>query len=394
MGKLSVKDLPVKGRKVFLRVDFNVPLDDHQRVTDDTRIRASLPTIKYLLEQQATLIIASHLGRPKGKVDPKYSLAPAAERLEQILQRKVFFAPDCVGPKVKEMLGAMKPGDVLVLENLRFHAEEEKNDPTFARELASLADYYVNDAFGSAHRAHASVEAIAHNFKDPACGFLMEKEINYLDNALKNPKRPLVAIIGGAKVSTKIGVLKNLLNVVDEMVVGGGMCFTLYKAKGLEIGRSLCENDFLDKAKELLASPRLLLPQDVVVAPEPKPGSPTSIVLADQIPADQCGVDIGPAAVSDISVLIGKAGTIIWNGPMGIFEIPEFSAGTKGLAKAVADATTKGAVSIVGGGDTVAALAETGLTGRISHVSTGGGASLEFLEGIVLPGVKALKDRS
>lgn len=226
MGKLSVKDLPVKGRKVFLRVDFNVPLDDHQRVTDDTRIRASLPTIKYLLEQQATLIIASHLGRPKGKVDPKYSLAPAAERLEQILQRKVFFAPDCVGPKVKEMLGAMKPGDVLVLENLRFHAEEEKNDPTFARELASLADYYVNDAFGSAHRAHASVEAIAHNFKDPACGFLMEKEINYLDNALKNPKRPLVAIIGGAKVSTKIGVLKNLLNVVDEMVVGGGMCFT------------------------------------------------------------------------------------------------------------------------------------------------------------------------
>jgi len=393
MAKLSIKDLQLKGKKIFLRVDFNVPLDENLKITDDTRITASLPTIKYILEKGGIPIIASHLGRPKGKKDPKMSLAPVSKRLEELLKQKVIFAPDCVGDEVKRLAQGLKEGDLLLLENLRFHAEEEKNDPEFAKGLASLADLYVNDAFGSAHRAHASVAAIASHFENPSCGFLMEKELKYLDNTLKNPKRPLLAIIGGAKVSTKIGVIKNLLNTVDNLAIGGGMCFTFYKAKGYNIGKSLCEDDFLNEAKTILTNSRLYLPTDVLVAQEPKEGNPTKNVSVTSIPQDFAGVDIGDKAVSDISRFINNAKTIVWNGPMGIFEIDNFAKGTEAVAKAVADATLKGAISIVGGGDTIAALSKFNLLNKVSHASTGGGASLEYLEGIELPGVKVLKDK-
>ncbi|HEX7320720.1 MAG TPA: phosphoglycerate kinase [bacterium] len=393
MAKLSVKDLSFDGKKVFVRVDFNVPLDDKMNITDDTRIQASLDTIQYILKHGGIPVLASHLGRPKGKVDPKQSLAPVAKRLEQLLGRKVMFAGDCVGVEVKKIVTGLKKGDVLLLENLRFHAEEEKNDSDFAEELAALADLYVNDAFGSAHRAHASTEGMAHYFKEPAAGFLMEKEVRYLDGVLKSAKRPLVAIIGGAKVSTKIGVLKNLLKLVDNLVIGGGMCFTFYKAKGYAVGKSLCEDEFIAEAKNLLGDKKLYLPADIVVAKEAKPGIKGTVVAADKIPADMMGVDIGFRSIGDIKVLIGKAKTIVWNGPMGIFEIEEFAKGTVEIAKAVADATAKGAVSVVGGGDSVAALEKFNLADKISHVSTGGGASLEFLEGIELPGVKVLKEK-
>lgn len=393
MAKLSVKDLSLDNKKVFVRVDFNVPLDEKLNITDDTRIQASLPTIQYILKNGGIPVLASHLGRPKGKVDPKQSLAPVAKRLEQLLGKKVIFAGDCVGAEVKKIVAGLKKGDILLLENLRFHAEEEKNDPNFAKELASLADLYVNDAFGSAHRAHASTEGMAHHFKEPACGFLMEKEVRYLEGVLKSAKRPLVAIIGGAKVSTKIGVLKNLLKLVDNLVIGGGMCFTFYKAKGYTVGKSLCEDEFIAEAKNLLGDKKLYLPADIVVAKEAKPGSKGTVVAADKIPADMMGVDIGARSIGDIKAMIVKAKTIIWNGPMGIFEIDEFAKGTIEIAKAVADATAKGAVSVVGGGDSVAALEKFNLAEKISHVSTGGGASLEFLEGIELPGVKVLKDR-
>lgn len=393
MPKLSVKDLQIKGKKVFLRVDFNVPLDENQNITDDTRIQESLPTIKYILENSGIPIIASHLGRPKGKVDPKQSLKPVAKRLGELLNREVKFAPDCVGPEVKKMADGLKPGDILLLENLRFHPEEEKNDPNFAKELASLAETYINDAFGAAHRAHASVEAIAHYFDAPACGFLMEKELKYLEGALKNPQRPLLAIIGGAKVSTKIGVLKNLLNKVDNLVIGGGMCFTFYKAKGLEIGKSLCEDDFIAEAKQLLESPKIYLPVDVVIGTDIKTATPVKTVDVKSIPADHYGVDIGEKSINQIVDLIKKAKTIVWNGPMGIFEIDAYAKGTEAVAKAIADATTKGAISIVGGGDSVAALEKFNLKPKISHVSTGGGASLEYLEGRELPGIRVLKDK-
>ncbi len=393
MPKLSVKDLQIKGKKVFLRVDFNVPLDENQNITDDTRIRESLPTIKYILENSSIPIIASHLGRPKGKVDPKQSLKPVAKRLGELLNREVKFAPDCVGTEVKKMADGLKPGDILLLENLRFHPEEEKNDPNFAKELASLAEIYINDAFGAAHRAHASVEAIAHYFDAPACGFLMEKELKYLEGALKNPQRPLLAIIGGAKVSTKIGVLKNLLNKVDNLVIGGGMCFTFYKAKGLEIGKSLCEDDFIGEAKQLLDNPKIYLPVDVVISTDVKTATPVKAVDVTKIPADHYGVDIGEKSIAQIIDLIKKAKTIVWNGPMGIFEIDAYAKGTEAVAKAIADATDKGAISIVGGGDSVAALEKFNLKSRISHVSTGGGASLEYLEGKELPGVKVLRDK-
>lgn len=393
MPKLSVKDLDLKDKKVFVRVDFNVPLDEKQGITDDTRIRASLPTIEYVLNNGGRPILASHLGRPKGKRDPKQSLAPVARRLEELIKHKVRFAPDCVGAEVQKMADELIPGEILLLENLRFHDAEEKNDPIFSRELARLADLYVNDAFGSAHRAHASVEGMAHLFKDPAAGLLMEKELKYLESALRNPGRPLLAIIGGAKVSTKIGVIKNLLNTVDDLVIGGGMCFTFIKAQGYNVGKSLCENDFLNEAKSLLGNPKLHLPADVVIANEPKAGSSVKVVDAKAIPADFCGVDIGSKAIQEIKELIKHAQTIVWNGPMGIFEIDDFSRGTDEVARAVAEATTRGAVTIVGGGDTIAALGKFGLDDKVSHASTGGGASLEFLEGIELPGVKALKDK-
>ncbi len=393
MAKLSVRDLPINGKKVFVRVDFNVPLDENLNITDDTRIRSSLPTVKYILDQGGIPIIASHLGRPKGKVNPKMSLAPVAERLVKLLNRKVIFTQDCIGEDVKKIAQGLKQGDVLLLENTRFHPEEKSNDTDFSKELASLAQFYVNDAFGSAHRAHASVAGVASFFKDPACGFLMEKEIEYLEDVLKNPKRPLLAIIGGAKVSTKIGIIKNLLNSVENLVIGGGMCFTFYKAQGYAIGKSLCEEGFLDEAKVLSNNAKLYLPVDVLIAKEKKEGSVTNNVDVSAIPDDHAGVDIGEQSRKDISELIKKAKTIVWNGPMGIFEIDEFSKGTEYVARVVAEATTSGATSIVGGGDTIAALSRYNLLDRMTHASTGGGASLEYLEGKELPGIKALKDK-
>ena len=391
MNKLSVTALPLKDRRVFVRVDFNVPLDENQKITDDTRIRASLATIQFIIDKGGMPIVASHLGRPKG-VDPKQSLKPVAARLTELIGRPVQFAPDCVGPAVKTMAFSLKPGDVLLLENLRFHLEEEKNDPKFAAELASLAELYVNDAFGASHRAHASIEAMAQHFPQAACGFLMEKEIKYLSTALENPKRPFIAIIGGAKISGKIDVINNLKAKVDRLVIGGGMAFTFYKAQGYEIGKSLLEADRIEMARGLLGEPKIYLPKDCLVVPDPKKSSRTKSTPANQIPGDMAGVDIGLESVKEIKEIVGKAGTIVWNGPMGVFEIEEFANGTKETAQAVANATLRGAVSIVGGGDTVSALAKFGLLHRVSHASTGGGASLEFLEGKVLPGVRALKD--
>jgi phosphoglycerate kinase len=393
MAKLSVKDLDVQGKKVFTRVDFNVPLDQNCTITDDTRIRAALPTIRHILDSGGIPILASHLGRPKGTVDAKLSLAPVAKRLGELLKRDVTFANDCVGDEVKRLAAGLKPGDVLLLENTRFHPEEKKNDPQFSKELASLAELYVNDAFGTAHRAHASVVGAAEYFDAPACGFLMEKEIAYLEDALKEPQRPLLAIIGGAKVSTKVGVIHNLLKSVDDLVIGGGMCFTFFKAKGYSIGTSLCEDDFLDEAKALINDPKIYLPADIVVAPTPEQGQPVTTVNADAIPDNQVGVDIGEKTRSEIAQLIQKAKTIVWNGPMGIFEIEDFARGTDAVAKAVAAATSSGTISIVGGGDTIAALRKFDLLDKVSHASTGGGASLEYLEGKELPGIKILKDK-
>ncbi len=393
MAKVSVKDLDVKGKKVFMRVDFNVPLDSELHITDDTRIRAALPTINYVLEQGGIPILASHLGRPKGTYDSKLSLKPVAERLVKLLDRKVIFADDCVGDEVKKIADNLKPGDILLLENTRFHPEEKTNDSEFARKLASLADLYVNDAFGTAHRAHASVVGVAEAFENPACGLLMEKEITCLENVLTDPKRPLVAIIGGAKVSTKIGVIKNLLQSVDRLIIGGGMCYTFYRAKGYEIGTSLCEDDFIPAARELLDDKKIYLPVDVVVAPDPKVSDATQTVAADKMPAGNAGVDIGERSQQDMGAEIERAQTIVWNGPLGIFEIEGFSRGTQAVAQAVARATEKGAVSIVGGGDTIAALRAFRMVDKVSHASTGGGASLEFLEGKELPGIKILKDK-
>ncbi len=393
MAKVSVKDLDLAGKRVFLRVDFNVPLDENLNIQDDTRIKAALPTIQYIIDKGGMPIVASHLGRPKGKVDAKLTLESVAHRLEMLLNSKVQFVKDCIGEEVKKTVAGMKPGDVLLLENLRFHIEEKNNDANFARELASLADLYVNDAFGAAHRAHASVAAIAQNFETPAAGFLMEKELQYLDEALKDPKRPLLAIIGGAKVSTKIGVIKNLLDRVDHLVIGGGMCFTFYKAKGYAIGKSLCEDELLYEAKTALNNPKLYLPSDVLVAKEAVAGSATKDVEASAIPEDMMGVDVGAKSVAQIIDFIKEAKTIVWNGPMGIFEIPDFARGTEFVAKAVATATKAGAVSIAGGGDTISALKKLDLVGAMSHASTGGGASLEYLEGKELPGIKALKEK-
>lgn len=393
MAKFSVKDLVINGKKVFVRVDFNVPLDEDMNITDDTRVRASLPTIKYILEQGGIPVIASHLGRPEGKVNPKMSLAPVARRLTELLHRKVIFAPDCVGDEVKKLAKGLKQGDILLLENTRFHPEEKRNDPDFAKELASFADLYVNDAFGTAHRAHASVAGVAVHFDKPACGFLMAKEIELLETVLKKPKRPLLAIMGGAKVSTKIGGIRNLLKIVDHLIIGGGMCFTFFKARGCEIGKSLCEDAFLDEATVLLNNQKIYLPVDVLVAKELRKGSPTECVDACNMPADYYGVDIGEKTRKDIARMVSKVKTIVWNGPMGIFEIDEFTKGTAHVARSVADATTKGVVSIVGGGDTIAALSKYGLPDEVTHVSTGGGATLQFLEGKKLPGIEALKDK-
>ena len=398
MDKLTIKDLDLRGKRVFMRVDFNVPLKDGA-VTDDTRIRETLPTLKLAIEKGGRLVLASHLGRPKGGPDTKYSVQPAAKKLEELLGRPVAFALDCVGPGVESQSKALVDGEVLVLENVRFHPEEEKNNEAFAKELAALCDgLFVCDAFGSAHRAHASVVGITKFVQRSAAGLLMEKELAYLGKAVSNPLRPFVAILGGAKVSDKIEVVENLMKIADAMLIGGGMAYTFLKAQGLPIGKSLVENDKIDLAKKILADAKarnfkFLLPSDHLTAPEFKPDAPTTKGDVTATPADQMGLDIGPKTIAAYAAEIAKAKTIVWNGPMGVFEMPSFAKGTLEVAKAVAAATVSGTTSIVGGGDSVAAVHQSGAADKISHISTGGGASLEFLGGRKLPGVEALTNR-
>ncbi len=397
MNKLTIDNVNLKGKRVLVRVDFNVPLDENLNITDDTRIAESLPTIKKIIAEGGKAILMSHLGRPKGGPNPKYSLKPTAKRLGELLGKEVKLAPDCIGAETKAMVDSMKDGDVMILENVRFHPEEERNDPAFAKQLAELGDVYINDAFGSAHRAHASTEGITKFIKISAAGYLMQKELDYLGSAITNPKRPYVAILGGAKISGKIDVINNLLGKVDTLIVGGGMAFTFYKAMGKEIGTSLLEAEKVDLAKEVLENAKktgikFLLPKDVVVASEFNNDSPATIVSIDSIPADKMGLDIGPETIKLFSDELMNAKTIVWNGPMGVFEMDNFAKGTFAIAKVLADATSKGTITIIGGGDSAAAIAKAGLKDKVSHVSTGGGASLEFLEGKVLPGVAALND--
>ena len=398
MNKLTIQDLDLRGKRVFIRVDFNVPLKDGA-VTDDTRIRETLPTLKLAIEKGGRLVLASHLGRPKGGPDAKYSLKPAAKKLEELLGKPVAFASDCVGPDAEARSKALQDGDVLVLENVRFHPEEEKNDEAFSKQLAALCDgVFVCDAFGSAHRAHASVVGITKFVKQAAAGLLMEKEIAYIGKAISNPTRPFVAILGGAKVSDKIEVVENLMKIADAMLIGGGMAYTFLKAQGLSIGKSLVEQDKIDLARKIMAHAKqknfkLLLPVDHVVAPEFKADAPSTIVDAGTTPDGQMGLDIGPKTIEMYKAEIAKAKTIVWNGPMGVFEMPAFAKGTLEIAKAVAAATTAGATSIAGGGDSVAAVHQSGVAKQISHISTGGGASLEYLGGRKLPGVEALTNK-
>jgi phosphoglycerate kinase len=387
--KKTLRDLDVQGKRVLVRVDFNVPMQNGQ-ITDDRRIQESLPTIQSLLERGAKVILMSHLGRPKGTREPQYSLRPVAERLSELLGRPVQFLEDCVGEAVEQAVQAMAPGEVALLENLRFHPEEEANDADFARALARLGDLYVNDAFGSAHRAHASTEGVAH-YLPAVAGLLMEKELRYLGSALTQPERPFVAILGGAKVHDKIGVIQNLLPKVDRLLIGGGMAFTFLKAQGYEIGRSLLDSDRIEFARQVLqeAGQKIVLPMDVVVAPSPEAEALAQVVPVDQIPPDQMGLDIGPQTVARFSEIARSARTLVWNGPLGLFERATFAAGTRGVLQAVAESD---ATSILGGGDTAAAAEQLGFADRITHISTGGGAALEFLEGRTLPGVAVLME--
>jgi len=391
--KMTVKDIDCAQKRVLVRVDFNVPLENGE-VVDDTRIRAALPTIRYLMEQGAKVILVSHLGRPKGKVNETLRLNPVARRLSELLNKPVKKVDACIGPEVEEAVNNLKPGEVLLLENIRFYPEEEKNDPEFARKLAALADIYVNDAFGAAHRAHASTEGVAH-YLPAVAGFLMQKEIEIMGKALADPERPFVAILGGAKVSDKIGVIRNLLSKVDTLLLGGGMANTFLKARGCQMGKSLVEDDKVPLASELMEEARkrnvhLLLPVDLVVTQDLSAEAPHRVVKAEEVPEGWMAVDIGPETRQAFAKALEGARTVVWNGPMGVFEVEPFAAGTEAVARAVAE--VKG-TTIVGGGDSVAAVEKVGVADHITHISTGGGASLEFLEGRELPGVVALKDK-
>lgn len=394
MNKLSIRDLDLSGKRVFIRVDFNVPLDKG-KVADDTRIRETLPTLKLAIDRGGKLVLASHLGRPKGKVDPKYTLAPVAAHLKELLGMPVEFASDCIGADAETKSKELPNGGVLLLENVRYYPQEEANDPEFSKRLATLCDgFFVCDAFGSAHRAHASVVGITQYVKQAAAGLLMEKELNYMGKSISNPERPFVAALGGAKVSDKIEVVQNMMKLADAVLIGGAMAYTLLKSQGVPVGKSLVENDKLDLAKSLIAEAKgknfkLLLPVDHVMAESPD-STATKTADVTQTPENMMGLDIGPKSVALFSKEIGAAKTIVWNGPMGMFEKPQFAQGTLGIAKAVAAATQAGATSIVGGGDSVAAVEQSGVAKQISHISTGGGASLEFLAGEKLPGVEAL----
>jgi phosphoglycerate kinase len=395
-AKKTVQHLDCAGKRALLRVDFNVPTKGDE-VTDDTRIVAALPTIRYLLQKRARVVLVSHLGRPMGGPDPKYTMKPVRARLERLLRQPVAWADDCVGPAAEAASNALGDGEVLLLENLRFHPEEEKNDPAFAQQLARLGDCYVNDAFGTAHRAHASTEGVTRYLRPAVGGFLMQKELDYLGKALDHPARPFVAVLGGAKISGKIDVITSLLGKVDRLLIGGAMMFTFYTAQGLPVGRSLVEDDRLEMAKEVLAQAKakgveLVLPTDCIASTAHDGTAPGTARAIAELGADEMGVDIGPASLQLFAEKLRDAQTVLWNGPMGIFEVPAFAAGTMGVAKEMAALRERGAVTVVGGGDSVAAVQESGLAERFSHLSTGGGASLEFLEGKVLPGVAALEN--
>lgn len=394
MNKKMIQDVDVKGKRVLMRVDFNVPMNDQGEITDDKRITAALPSIQYLVEQGAKVILMSHFGRPKGKVVDSMRMDPIAEHLGRLLGKTVIKVDDCIGPEVEAKAAEMQDGDVMLLENVRFYAEEEANDPEFAKKLAALGDVYVNDAFGTAHRAHASTEGVAH-YLPAVAGFLMEKELKFLGGAVNDPKRPFVAILGGAKVQDKIAVIESLLNKVDTLIIGGGMAYTFLKAKGYEIGKSLLDADRIDFSRTIMEQAeakgvKLLLPVDIVVAKEFAADAENKVVAADQIPADWEGLDIGPKTVELFSEAVKSAATVVWNGPMGVFEWEAFANGTKQVAQAMAESD---AITIIGGGDSAAAVEQAGLAEKMTHVSTGGGASLEFLEGKELPGVAALNDK-
>lgn len=400
MSKKSIANLSpadLSGKRVLVRVDFNVPVDDQNQITDDTRIRAALPTIQELAAKGAKVILTSHFGRPKGTVAEKYRLTPVAERLSQLLGQSVSKPSDCIGPEVDAAVAALEPGQVILLENVRFHSEEEKNDPEFAQKLASVADLYVNDAFGTAHRAHASTEGVTRYLRPSVAGFLIEKELQYLQNAIENPQRPLAAIVGGSKVSSKIGVIETLLDKVDKLIIGGGMIFTFYKARGLSVGKSLVEDDKLELAQKLEAKAAekgvdLLLPTDVVVADKFDKDANSQTVSIDGIPDGWMGLDIGPNSIQTFQTALSTCRSVIWNGPMGVFEFDRFAIGTEAIARTLADLTSSGVITIIGGGDSVAAVEKVGVAEQMSHISTGGGASLELLEGKILPGIAALDE--
>ena len=398
MKKLTIDEVDLKNKKVLVRVDFNVPLDENQNITNDMRIRASLPTIKKIINDGGMAILMSHLGRPKGGKDPKFSMKPTAVRLGELLGKEVKFVDDCIGDEVKAVVSSMKPGDVTVLENVRFHTGETKNDPELSKELAALGDVYINDAFGSAHRAHSSTEGVTKFISVSAAGYLIKKELDYLGSALADPKRPYCAVLGGAKISGKIDVINNLFDKVDTLIIGGGMSFTFFKAMGKEIGKSLLEEEKLELAGKILnkvknSKVKFLLPVDVIVAEEFKNESPSKAVSVDNIPVNKMGLDIGPETVKLFSDELLKSKTIVWNGPMGVFEMENFAKGTFAIANVLAEATKNGSITVIGGGDSAAAISKAGLEDKVSHVSTGGGASLEFLEGKTLPGVAALNDK-